>query len=88
MENGAVAFLRDHQLNVMLFLVGVCLLIAFLVSVAKTISLRRKISLILLSIGGALLLIMDRFAYIYRGDVSRTGYYMVRISNFFVFFLE
>lgn len=87
MENGAVAFLRDHQLNVMLFLVGVCLLIAFLVSVAKTISLRRKISLILLSIGGALLLIMDRFAYIYRGDVSRTGYYMVRISNFFVFFL-
>ncbi|WP_304174186.1 response regulator [Pseudobutyrivibrio ruminis] len=32
-----------------------------------------------------LLLLFDREAYIYRGDVSELGYWMVRISNFAVF---
>ncbi|MCR4955397.1 MAG: HD domain-containing protein, partial [Lachnospiraceae bacterium] len=33
------------------------------------------------------LLLFDRLAYIYRGDVSELGYWMVRVSNFMVFFL-
>lgn len=33
------------------------------------------------------LLIADRRAYIYRGDPSTKGWWMVRISNFLVFFL-
>ena len=33
------------------------------------------------------LLIADRRAYIYRGDVSTLGWWMVRISNFLAFFL-
>ena len=36
-------------------------------------------------IAGALLLIMDRFAYLYRGDLSTLGFWMVRISNFCVY---
>ena len=31
-------------------------------------------------------MIADRFAYIYRGDESTTGFYMVRVCNFLVFF--
>ena len=33
----------------------------------------------------SLLLIMDRFAYIYRGNVTELGWWMVRITNFFVY---
>ncbi len=36
----------------------------------------------------AMLLIMDRLAYIYRGDVSDLGFWMVRISNFSVYFFS
>ncbi|MBP3743705.1 MAG: HD-GYP domain-containing protein [Treponema sp.] len=38
-----------------------------------------------LELTGALLLFMDRFAYIYRGNLSNLGFWMVRISNFSVF---
>jgi HD superfamily phosphodiesterase len=34
------------------------------------------------------LLIFDQFSYIYHGDPSELGYYMVRISNGLVFFLQ
>ena len=34
---------------------------------------------------GAFLLIVDSLAYIYRGNVSKLGYYMVRISNELVY---
>lgn len=34
----------------------------------------------------ALLLVTDSLAWYFRGDVSKVGYYMVRISNFIVFF--
>ncbi|MCR4735878.1 MAG: HD-GYP domain-containing protein [Treponema sp.] len=49
---------------------------------------KRRRSLILMEVYAALLLIMDRFAYIYRGDVSTLGYWMVRISNFSVYFFS
>ena len=41
----------------------------------------------LLEISAMLLMIADRRAYIYRGDPSALGWWMVRISNFLVFFL-
>lgn len=42
----------------------------------------------MLEVTAMLLLIFDRYAYIYRGDPSFIGYYMVRISNFLVYFFE
>ena len=37
--------------------------------------------------GAAILMLSDRFAYIYRGNITPLGYWMVRVSNFLVFFL-
>lgn len=81
-------FLRQHQLNIMLILIGICGILAFFVSITKTLSKKRRQALFSLELGAMFLLIFDRFAYIYRGDISSTGYWMVRISNFFVFFLS
>ena len=38
-----------------------------------------------MEISAAVLLFSDRFAYIYRGDASTLGFYMVRICNYLVF---
>ena len=45
-------------------------------------------TLIILQIITGLLLIFDALAYIFRGNGSHTGYYMVRICNFMVFSLN
>ena len=81
-------FLRLHQQNIMLFLSGISFVLAILSFFTKTLSKKRRHSLILMELGASLLLIMDRFAYIYRGNVSDLGFWMVRISNFAVYFLS
>ena len=81
-------FLRDNQLNFMLILSGVCGTLAFLTLVVKALSPIRRSILTIMDITAMLLLIFDRFAYIYSGDPSRLGYYMVRISNGMVYFLQ
>ena len=42
-------------------------------------------SLIFIEIFTGFLLLFDALAYIYRGNTSQLGYYMVRLSNFFVY---
>ncbi len=81
-------FLKAHQLNIMLCLSSVCGIIAFFVCLTKTLPKERKRALLLVELGAMLLLVSDRFAYLYRGDVSELGFWMVRISNFLVFFLS
>ena len=77
--------LRRYQLDIMLVLIGVCGITAFFVIITGTLSKKRKTSLMLVEVFSTLLLISDRLAYLYRGDVSRVGYWMVRLSNFAVF---
>ena len=77
--------LRLHQQNIMLFLSGICFVLALLSFFTKTLSPKRRHSLICMELFASLLLIMDRFAYIYRGNVSDLGFWMVRISNFSVY---
>ena len=81
-------FLRLHQQNIMLFLSGICFILAILSFLTNTLNKRRRWALVILEFVASLLLIMDRFAYQYRGNVSTLGYWMVRISNFAVFFLS
>ncbi|MBQ6553653.1 MAG: HD domain-containing protein, partial [Firmicutes bacterium] len=78
-------FLRENQLDIMLILSGICGLIAFFSLIIKTLTPRRKFALEFMDLGAMLLLIFDRYSYIYRGDTSRFGFWMVRISNFVVF---
>ena len=81
-------FLREFQLSVMLFLSGACGVLIILTKNTRTVSRRRRGALLYMQISAMLLLIADRFAYIYRGDVSTTGYWMVRICNFLVYLLS
>ena len=82
-----VEFLINHQLNIMLALSSVCATIALFVLIARAIPKRRRVALLLLELSSMFLLYFDRMAYIYSGDISHTGYVMVRVSNFLVFFL-
>lgn len=81
-------FLRQHQLNIMLFISGVCSVLALLSFFTSSMPKKRRHAIMFMEIYGALLLIMDRFAYIYRGNTSVLGWWMVRISNFSVFLLS
>ena len=82
-----VEFLLQHQLNLMLALSSVCGTIALFVLIARVLPKRLRISLLCLELSSMFLLSFDRMAYIYSGDTSHTGFVMVRVSNFFVFFL-
>ncbi len=80
-------FIRDHQLNMMLVLCGACAMLAGLLLMTRFLSTSRKWIMALMEATAFFLLWFDRAAYIYAGDPSYTGYIMVRLSNFLVFFL-
>ena len=80
-------FIRANQLDMMLCLSGICFTMGILLFLTKSLEKRRKWILIIMEVIATLLLMNDRNAYIYAGDTSTKGYYMVRISNFMVFFL-
>ena len=80
-------WLSVHQLNIMQALSGICGIMACLLFVTKALSVKRRWILIASELTSMLLVSFDRLAYIYSGDISRTGYIMVRVSNFIVFFM-
>ena len=82
-----IEFLTKYQLNLMMILSGICGTIALFVMITRTLSRKRKGILLNLELGSMALLMADRYAYIYRGNETDLGYWMVRISNFCVFAL-
>ena len=81
-------FLRTYQLDIMLYLSGGCGVLTILALSTKTLTAIRKHALVSMELSSMFLLIFDRLAYIYRGDITSKGYWMVRISNFLVYFLS
>ncbi len=79
--------LVTHQLNIMMWLSGLCGMTTVLLFFSKALSRKRKWILILMEMTALFLLSFDRSAYLYAGDLSSVAYYMIRISNFLVFFL-
>lgn len=79
-------YLQKHQLEIMLVLSSICLLLAFFACITKSISKKKRAGLLLTELGAAIMLWADRLAYIYRGNTSDFGWFMVRFSNFTVFF--
>ena len=79
-------FLQQHQLNIMLFISGICGTLMILSLMTRSLSTKRRRILSLLEFGSMMLLLADRYAYIYRGDVSMLGFWMVRVCNFLVYF--
>ena len=79
--------INQFQADFMMLLSGVCGVMAFFVHITQTMSRQRKRTLMGLELCAMFLMIADRRAYIHRGDVTTLGWWMVRISNFLVFFL-
>ena len=79
-------YLQEHQLEIMLVLSSICLLLAFFACITKSISRKKRAGLLLTELSAAIMLWADRLAYIYRGNTSDFGGFMVRFSNFTVFF--
>ncbi|MBR1911173.1 MAG: HD domain-containing protein, partial [Treponema sp.] len=76
---------QRHQLNFMLVLTGICASVAILVLFTDSMPKKQRLNVFLLELSAMLLLVSDRLAYLYRGDTSSFGWWMVRISNFLVF---
>jgi signal transduction histidine kinase/DNA-binding NarL/FixJ family response regulator len=64
------------------------LCLAAIMSLVVGIKTKRQFCLFMLETLGCLLLMWDRYAYIYRGDASDMGFWMVRIANFLVYYLS
>ncbi len=79
--------IRTYQMDIMLALCAACVTMMFMLIITRFLPKKRKWILIMMEITAAMLLAFDRMAYIFSGDVSNTGYIMVRLSNFMVFFL-
>ena len=79
--------LKTHQLDIMMFMSGICCVLVILTLLTRTLSPRRRHFLACLEAGAMFLLLFDRCAYFYRGAPGALGFWMVRISNFMVFFL-
>ena len=80
-------FIRTYQMDIMLVLCAACVTMMFMLFITRFLPKKRKWILIFMEAVAACLLAFDRMAYIFSGDVSDTGYVMVRVSNFMVFFL-
>ncbi len=80
-------FIRTYQMDIMALLCGACGAMACMLCLTRFLAPRRKKALVLMEVIAFFLLWFDRLAYMYAGDVSHKGYIMVRVSNFFVFFL-
>ena len=83
-----MTYLRLYQLYIMLFLAGSCGVLAFMTLFSDALSRRRKSILFLMEFSAMWMLLFDRWAYLYRGNVSELGYYMVRYSNCMSFFFS
>ena len=83
-----MGFLKQAQLSIMLFLAGICAITSLFVLFTKQMPKKQKRALLLMDISAVVLLIADRNAYIYRGDPGALAFYIVRVCNFLVFFLN
>ena len=83
-----IDFLIAHQEEIMMILSGMCGVIAIFVLLMKSLPKKRRHALLAVEICAMFIMIADYLAYAYRGELSETAYYVVRISNFVVFFLN
>lgn len=83
-----MAFIISHQFSIMLFMSGICSILAFLTLITDSLSPRKKSILALMGLSAMLLLLFERLSYYYRGNTSDLGSIMVRLCNGMVFFLS
>ncbi len=83
-----MSLLRTYQLDLMLYMSGICGVLTFMTLLTDALTRRRKSILALMELSAMLLLLFDRASYLYRGGTGELSYLMVRLSNGLVFFLS
>ncbi len=83
-----MSLLRTYQLDLMLYMSGICGVLTFMTLLTEALSSRRKSILALMELSAMLLLLFDRASYLYRGGTDELSYLMVRLCNGLVFFLS
>jgi class 3 adenylate cyclase len=78
-------FTRVISISTLLFLAFFCFQTGVFLCSGFKLKQNNRRSLIFIEFFTGFLLLFDALAYIYRGNTTVTGWYMVRISNFFVF---
>ena len=78
-------FTRIISISSLFFLSFFCFQVGIFLWTGHNLKQNGRRTLIFIEFFTGFLLIADALAYIFRGNTSITGYYMVRISNFFVF---
>ncbi|MBQ7700223.1 MAG: histidine kinase [Clostridia bacterium] len=63
-----------------------CLIAAFVIRISTSRNKKLSYKMIALMLVSALLMISDAIAWLFRGDPSEAGFYIVRIANFAAFF--
>ena len=74
--------LRYFQTDAMLFLQGICLLVAFLTLFTRNLTKTRKIAIIALELCAALYLTSSRFYYLYKDMTNVYFQFFVRLAKF------
>ncbi|MBR1883433.1 MAG: HD-GYP domain-containing protein [Clostridia bacterium] len=84
-----VLYLKEKQFDIMMMEIGICGLLTGLSFITKSFGRKRKFIFVFISMSSMLLLIFDRYSYMYSGDTSQIGFMMTRMSNFlgYVFIL-
>ena len=80
-------FLIVHQQEIMLFLGGMCGILAIMTLATKALQRKTKYILASMEIAAMLLLIVDRVAAAYDGDMTGLGSFMIRFNNGAEYFL-
>ena len=83
-----LGFLIQHQENIMMIMSSICAVIAIFVLFMKALPRKRREALLSVEVCAMIIMMADCFAYHFRGDPSALGFWIVRISNFLVFFLN
>ena len=78
-------FIRIISLCTLFFLSFLCFQVGIFLSSGHKIKKNGRRTLIFIEFFTGFLLLSDALAYLFRGNTSAAGYYMVRLSNFFVF---
>ena len=80
-------FLKANQLNIMLFLGGMCGILAIMTLATEALNRKTKLILAFMEIFAMLMLLFDRLAAAYDGIPGTFAHLMVRIGNGMVYFL-
>ena len=80
-------FLKTYQLDIMMFLSGICFILTVLTLLTRSLPRTRRFIIARLEAACMMLLLADRCAYLFRGEPGTAGFYAVRISNFLVYLM-